>query len=507
ANLFLLNPAGILFGPNASLATGGSFISTTADSISFDDGTEFSASQTTGTPLLTLSSPVGLQLGSNAGTIQVEGPPLTGLFIPRTPTLSLPAGKTLALVGSQIDINSATLMASDGQIELWAIQEAEVVFDNSLTNWRLDSPTATAIWGTVSLQQSSLVDASGANGGSINVRGRGLTLQGGSNIQSRTSTGQGQGITVNTTEFIELLGNADATPSGFDGISTSVGNVLGLIVFPGPPATGQAGDVTIQTQRLRMTNGAWLSSLTAGNNSGTGNVMVRATDIDMMGYETLPGFTSTSIASLIVTGNNNQSGNVTVDAQRVRLLEGSRISSSVVAGNGQAGEVSVTASESLEIRGSTSSGGFITGSLSGLSSAILASLEAGTTGQGGQISINAGLLTLAEGGAITSELAGSKIDPFMNFLLGARGTAGNIDIQAREVEISDPIIDGFSQTLTGITASIGEGATGIGGNINLTADNLRIFNGGQITSSSQGNGPAGNVNLTASTIDVQGRSQ
>ncbi|MEM8718033.1 MAG: filamentous hemagglutinin N-terminal domain-containing protein [Cyanobacteria bacterium P01_G01_bin.39] len=64
ASLFLINPAGIIFGQNASLNIGGSFYGSSASSILFEDG-EFSAADLDNPPLLTVNAPIGLSFRDN----------------------------------------------------------------------------------------------------------------------------------------------------------------------------------------------------------------------------------------------------------------------------------------------------------------------------------------------------------------------------------------------------------------------------------------------------------
>ncbi|MBE9200506.1 MULTISPECIES: S-layer family protein [unclassified Nodularia (in: cyanobacteria)] len=471
-NLFLMNPNGIVFGQNASLNISGSFVGTTANSIKFADGIEFSAINPTETPLLTMSVPVGLQMGSHGGVlaqpaalIEVQGPPANNVFFP-TPTLSIGPNQTLALIGGQVDINSANISAPDSRVELWAMQNGTVNIPTS-GNWQLASSSLSPTWGNITLSQSSYINTSGANGGAINIQGRGLTLQDGSHIESSTgANGQGQGITVKTTEFIDLLGVSHPANYNPPGLLTSV---------TGSGAT--AGNITVETPRLRLANSAWINTFNFGanfvtfapiNNATTGNITIRATDIEIGGDAPFPSpftgtFVSAAITTLVVGGQQNDTGAITVEAERIRLLDGGRISTDLL-GN--------------------------------------SFFPTSTTGKAGNITINAGQIALAGGGTISSAIAGSPIAA-----LAGKGTAGNITIQATNIEVSDPIVDPFSNAPSGITVAIGQNSTGQGGNISLTADSLRVFNGGQITSSTDGIGAAGNVNLQVNNITVEGNSQ
>ncbi|MEE3716688.1 filamentous hemagglutinin N-terminal domain-containing protein [Tumidithrix elongata RA019] len=105
ANLFLLNPKGIILSPNASLDVTGSLVLTSADRIYFADGTTFSAVSPEPTSLLTSSIPIGLGFGNNARNVQSNAlesqfaAPLTiipkngGDFLVSNGLLTAPSGK------------------------------------------------------------------------------------------------------------------------------------------------------------------------------------------------------------------------------------------------------------------------------------------------------------------------------------------------------------------------------------------------------------------------------
>ena len=275
ANLFLMNPAGFLFGPNATINVGGMVAFTSADYLRLADGVRFNATPNATADALLSTAPVAAYgfLGSNPGAITVQGSRLT-----------VTAGTDISLVGGNITIQSRTLAdgtvqpakvtAPGGQINLPVSHHLEKSFGNFLTMRRtsVDSPSGHS--GTIQVSQKSVIDASGDGGGTVIIRGGSFVLD--NSRISANVTGPATGQFVGTPgEGIDIKVTGDAVIQNGAGLET---NVMGDF----PSAVGSGG-VRITADRIQIIGSTdfdtvpftGINSLTQGAGS-SGNISLKA---------------------------------------------------------------------------------------------------------------------------------------------------------------------------------------------------------------------------------------
>ncbi len=133
ANLFLLNPNGIIFGAGARLDIGGSFIGTTAESLVFPDAT-FSTKPNS-KPLLSVNVPLGLQFGTE-GIVAIAFPNFTatdGLF--NLPADFLDINYLFKNNFCQVSRNSKFIVTGRGGIPL--VPQQDLLSEHTWSDWRI----------------------------------------------------------------------------------------------------------------------------------------------------------------------------------------------------------------------------------------------------------------------------------------------------------------------------------------------------------------------------------
>ena len=504
ANLFLINPRGILFGPNAQLNIGGSFLATTANSVLFPGGQVFSATpQTQSVPLLSINRPLGLAFDSHPGDIVVRRSPADRRSSP--PGLTVPPGNTLSLLGGEVSLKGGNLTAPGGRIELGALAANQSIRFTTpspdSTHWGIDYSGALA-FNDIDISDLAIVDTSGPGGGDIRVQGKRVTLANGGRLQSLTLGNIDGGTTVvNATESLNLLGNT-STNSPLDIRFAQAAFFLPqkTTIFSTTVGSGRANSIVINTGNLRLTDGADITSATDGVGPG-GDLSINARNaIEVRGETILFGFNEGTIpftepvtrnflidqasvsqinARSAFNPGSGPSGDITINTRHLTLREGANLTAGSNVGPG--GSITINATGTVAVEGSTQSGR----STSNLSTASISKNNALDT------VIQANELIVRDGGVITASTFKS-------------GQGGNVVISTTEsVEVT-----GISRT--GIFPSqINSGSFGTGnsGNIMVTTPTFTVRDGGVIRLNSTAEGQTGSFSLTANSVllDNQGK--
>jgi len=546
ANLYLINPNGIVFGPNAQLNIGGSFFASTAESIVLADGNLFSAINPEAPPLLTVNVPVGLQFGANPGNIGVQSQGIDSSG--EVSGLQVFPGQTVGLFGGNVLLDGGQVRSPGGRIEVGSLGGNSRISLTPTERGMMAGYEGVESFQDIQLTQQSGINTSGDGGGTIHLQGRRIAVGEGSQVLAvNVGSLPGGPLNIKASELVAITG---ADPDNFTAVVSDTRGV------------GTGGDLNIETGQFLLQGTGLVSASTFGLGAG-GNFSIRAADsitVIGVGFEPLelliggaltgqlqpedriPGFVTGAVGeaptgnmtleagnaiglyngalihlptfgdaaggdlqmragnkieaiaggvlSNTAFGSNASAGDITIETRNLIITDGTVISSGTL-GNGPGGNIVVNASELVEISGT------VPGNL--LPTGILNNTLFGT-GTGGDVTIKTTRLINRGGGLISANSGGGNVSTG----LVTGGVGGNINIEASEsIEISGVSPDGLVTSGPGTTTFSENPA----GNLTISTGKLTVSEGALVSSGTFSSGDGGTLTVNASEgIDISGQS-
>ncbi len=521
ANLFLINPAGVLFGPGAQLNVGGNFYVSSADYLRLQEigggnAGIFYANPTQ--PSVLTSAPVTAFgfLGSNPGPITVQGS-----------QLSIPSGQGISLVGGNITVQAgaledgtvqpARLSTPGGQINLASVASpGEVLYPSLQAGPNVNGQSFTNM-GTITLSEGSRLDVSGDAAGTVRIRG-GQFVIADATISADTGDTNGAKTAVDINVTGDLSISNDTVPavtartsgSGDAGeiriasanlnATSAAPDINFILIDSHTSGTGKAGNVTLTTGDLQAAGDViFIHSGTAGPGHGgdvtiTGrSVKLDKADIDsgddvfrehfdVTGSGGTVKITADSLdlnnSAIFTSSFAARAGDVTLDARNINMR------------HSQIGVISLEGESTIAITADK----FVMDSIS--------VIDASTAlGQGGGVTVIANVVELSNGSAIRTSTFGD-------------GSAGDIIITATDHVslMDDPLVIEATRASGLYSNAFGDeglGNLGNAGSIVVTTPQLSMAGGARMNTTTASSGRGGDVTITArDLVSISGeRSQ
>ena len=552
ASLFLINPAGIIFGENARLDLGGSFYGSTADSILFEDG-QFSASDLENPPLLTINAPIGLGFRDEPGEIvnransglseqtfpqTLDGENTTVNRVTNITGLEVDPGQNLALIGGNITLDRSGITAPGGNVTLGGLSQAGTVTIDPDGVFSFPENVTKA---DLSLSNSARVDVVGNGGGAIDVDVSNLTLSQQSQLRAGIAEGAGDSntvagdIVINASDSVTLTGNGNFETPTID-LETAILNTVGL-----PPTrvenfnnedvgntAGSGGSIAIATQTLNVNERGVISTRLYGVGSA-GDINIDADTISL-NKGTLASQVGLSDEEGRGGKGRGNSGDFNLNVNNFTATNSSFvITDHKGIGAGDVGNINLSATDAVVIQAD-------------MYTAFISEIGQDAVGNSGDINIvansinlenNVQLLTLVRGKGNTGSIdlnAGDSLvisdaDLQAQVLSTGEGTGGNITINANTFELlenaeilasngnigdSGNIIIQVDESISASNGKVNSQVTqnGVGntGNIRVTANSLNLENNAQLITQTGGRGNVGSIalNITDSLVISSG---
>src|SRR5574337_1176312 len=546
ANLFLMNPAGFLFGPNAALDVGGMATFTSADYLRLEDGTRFNARPNIAVDALLSTWPVAAFgfLGSNPKAITVQGS-----------HLEVKPDKGITLVGGNITIESgARLSAPNGTIQR-AVAASPGEFDvTSLQSIPNVNKTSFTSFGSVTLAPNSTVNLSGTDTVSIHggqfvlkmndavlstaqssgaansislgpnssIISKTVGAESGPDIQiavgtlklsgtalSSTTSGAGDGgtVTLDAGNSISLVNSTisrnNEAPSGIPipdngrELHLSASRITleqGSSLLARTTGRGHAGTITVNTNHLSLSGESVVQASTSDTGSA-GNITVQGlggNDTKAQTVSLTGGSQLSSSSSGNDEGKGGPAGHILVETHTLLLSQGSQITTSSISSPGDAGTITIHADEDVQL----SKGILASRSESNISDAFVDKV---VIGNAGSITVSAPTITLKNNSLIASTTDSRyAADP-------SKGNAGSVTINARNLSLTE----GSQLTSSSIIGDSRQPPVGNAGTVTvqgLAGPVQSVLVDGHtsgIFTDTRGAGLRGHISLNASSVTLQ----
>ena len=459
ADVFLINPNGIVFGPNARLDVGGSFFVSTADAIQFDNQGFFSArNPESPSALLTIAPSAFFFSQPTPGVIESRS--IANPSVADDVGLHVPNGETFLLLGGNVRVIGAgtvpgegvqqSLSALGGRVEMGSVTGTGTVRLNE--NGSLTFPDGLER-GRITLENAAGVNVASDSGGDIGVTARTVEivfsdLNAGIKEGLGTTGSQAGDIVLDATERVSLT---DESLVFNDVSSNSIGN---------------GGDIRIFTGILSVVSGAQLSASTFGGGNA-GSVMIEASDrITFAGTSSTGEFNSAAFSDA-QPGAIGNGGSIEIVTRVLEVLNEAQLITSTF-GEGNAGNVIIEASDRVTFDDGRA----------------FSDVQRRGMGNSGGIEITTRVLEVLDGAQLITSTSGE-------------GNAGNVIIEASDRISMDS--GGIQDNATGIFARVfSRNAVGNSGNIVINTGALFVSNDAQITATTFGQGDSGNMIIEAS---------
>ena len=344
ADFFLVNPAGVMFGPNTAIDINGSFSVSTADFLRFGDDNQF-FSQPLENEVLSTEAPIAYGfLGAEIGDITFD-----------QSQLAVKEGESISVVGGDIDASGSRQEASAGNINIVSVEsEGEVMINNSESGLARFDIGAFMKFGKISLTDGSEINVDGEGGGAVTILGENLTLDESAITSTTTGENSGENMDIELTGSLTLLRGAtilSSTEGTGDGGNISISANSIMIDSQGVAPTritaethlveggGKGGDVSINTVEFQVVNGGNIGVITLG--SGDGGTLGITAETVLVDRRNSPFFTDI-VAGTELNEDGGKGGDISIDTVVLLVINGGEISVPSI-GSGDGGTLTIKA--------------------------------------------------------------------------------------------------------------------------------------------------------------------